>query len=279
MNVPIDELQHKLRFSPHSSLGGIYNIRRHSHLLRLLNLSPLSRHVSFRANSNTPPPSDTRLESEPKSVATIKPPPADKPEEPMESARSTKTRRLERRNLYDSRGHLVATQGKRDTPVRPQTPTTTTKPLQIGVLRKSAERRCKTATTHAETVGRSAGFHLVALPLKQTPRPSTAIASPNKTLPDKRLRQPETTLMNRRSLQNPKRYAPDRSSNMRQTVSIPERPRTAIVTSMNNDQLLLRPCSVDCPQTKVRRLGNGIPSHTAARAAIRQAKANTNETE
>lgn len=270
MNIPIDELYNKLQSNPQSSLGGIYNIRRHSHLLRQLNLSPLSRHVSFRAIS-TPPAIKCNLTTPDSSSVPIKSPSPQVNEN--HTSRLTRYRYSDRRTtpvsktsdqlrtLYDNKVLLT----------RPETPNIQIKPASTprsrpSSLRKPLERRCKTATTPAEAFGKQRAY------LEKT---STRLFTGPQRVVDPQLKNPNilgNVLLNRRSVPATKRYASDRASNMRPAVSEPERPRTTCVTSISNNQHAIRHCFVDCSDTKGRRSIGGVPTHTAARAAIRLAK-------
>lgn len=286
MNVPLDELQLKLHYHPYSSLAGLYNIRRHSHALRLSNLNPLSRHVSFRSIPTPPIVASSPPSPEPSQSFLEPPQPVFEPHQPFvpeepTTARSVTTRPLDRRatKTYDiQQGRLVTPPRKREAIARPHTPSNPAKPpLRSGIVRKQAERRCKTATAHAEAVGRSNGNHTLSLPVKApaTNRPSTAVDPQFKTLITDR--SPRSAgIQTRRSLPATKRFAADRTAIMRQTNSVPERPRTVNVTSTNNDHVSVRPNLVDSLNAKgIRRLSAGVPTHTAARAALRLAKATT----
>lgn len=271
MNIPLNELHAKLLTSPHSSLGGIYNIRRHSHLLRQLNMNPLSRHVSFRAVASSPPVSRSNLAA-PETAAVE----CDVCHTPRSS--TSRPRNAERRG-----GHA-----KRDSPFRLHLPTSTTeKPAasarhQPSALRKPLERRCKTATTHAEALGKLQQCYQPSAhkppPPSSCSRPSAVNEAQYRALAA--LKSPMmaagSVLHHRRSVPIAKRYASDRTAAyMRPAASAPERPRTTggATTSINNDQFSLRPCTVDCSDVKNRRLACGVPTHTAARAALRLAKA------
>lgn len=255
MNIPLDELCTKLQTQPQSSLGGIYNIRRHSHLLRQLNLSPLSRHVSFRAIPS-PPITKSNLVSQGSSLAPMKSS-ASKAIE-SDTVRSTRYRILRENPVNDNKDVIT----RSITPNPTAIPQPSTRP-RSSALRKPLEGRCKTATSHAEAYQQMTTTRTSTRPL---------------TAGNNQLKYPTimgNTTLGRRSVPVAKRYASDRTATMRNVVSVPERPRTTGLISINNENHSTRPCSVDCSDIKGRRLSGGIPTHTAARAALRLAKSVT----
>lgn len=269
MNIPLDELCIKLHTNPLSSLGGIFNIRRHSHLLRQLNLSALPRHVSFRAVS-TPPVAKGNLTTSDTSSVPIKSPLTNAPH--GYNLRSNRLRYSDRRSPLpsdNSRIPIVASHNNNKESIMRPKPAPSPR-LRPSAPRKPLERRCKTAPPHVETIGIFQNIQQLTSAKMFTARPPKIV--------DPLVKSPKAllgnALVNRRSVPIAKRYCSDRTTaSMRQAVSVLERPKTTCFSSTNNDhQSSVRPCSVDCADTKSRRLSSGIPTHTAARAAARLAK-------
>lgn len=248
-----------MQSSPLSSIGGIYNIRRHTHQLRLLNLATPPRQVNFRPtpNDSLSPGMPTMYHADEPNRISPKYQPETNRLYDSDSSTSSTGRRLNGHQLPA----VAATRPRTACSRRPKTQQVTAKPAI------ASDRRCKTATGNLDTP-RTGTAKVTAA--------SAGVQSANKACYTSRGPNADTGVRMTRS---------------RATKTSSDPPSTPIHFAMYRRQLKTsttdRPADVaarnvpaDYSDGKaIRRLSNGVPTHTAARAAVRLEKAKCSEQE